>query len=122
MIPGANVLNIALSVIARQTLQYYQYTSRAPNSVGIYVSTYDSPTTITGSAQPVPHELNEKYGKDFQDNLYRFFVPQNALDVNRDSSGDQIVFNGVYYQVISTTPWYSVDGWVEILAVQVPSP
>jgi hypothetical protein len=121
MIPGANILSMALSVIGRQSFTYYPYTSRSTSAIGVYATTYGTGAAITGSAQPIPHDLNDKYGLDFQDNGFRFFCSQSVLDVNRDSAGDRIVFSGLYYQVLSITPWFQIDGWVEIVSIQVPS-
>ena len=41
MIPGSNLLNMALSVIAKQTVAYYQANGRALNAVGQYVTTFN---------------------------------------------------------------------------------
>ena len=122
MIPGSNILNMALSVIAKTGFQYYKYSSRTANSVGQYESTYNPPQNLLGSVQAVPRNLYEQYGLEFQKRYVKFFVSKDVLDVSRDVSGDMIVYCGNNYQVLSITPWFSVDGWVEILAVQVPNP
>lgn len=119
MIPGSNLLNKALSVIGRQCFQYYKYRSREEESQGLDVATYFSPVALTGSVQPVPRTLYEQQGLDMQQTYYNFFVEANILDVERGVSGDQFFFNGHTFQAISATPWYSVDGWMQVLAVQV---
>jgi hypothetical protein len=47
------------------------------------------------------------------------FAPQDMQDVARDISNDQIAFNGKTYDCLSKTPWAAIDGWIQILCVQV---
>lgn len=120
MIPGANILQTALSIIAKQDFQYLAFSSRTPNDIGQDVAHYAPPVTAKGSVQPVPRNLYQAYGLDFQKNYMNFYMPRAVLDVERDVSGDQFKFNCQTYQCLSKTDWYGVDGWVAVLAVQVP--
>ena len=120
MIPGQNILNQALSVIASQCFQYYAFSARTTQSNGQYLTTYLPPASVRGSVQPVPRQLYEQYGLDFQRYYLKFFLSKSVTDVSRDTSGDMFVFECNNYQVLSITPWKGVDGWVEVLAVQVP--
>lgn len=119
MIPGSNILSQALRILASQTFQYLAFQSRDPNSVGQYVVTYAAPITLTGSVQPVPRELYERFGLDFQRNYINVYVSRAVIDIARDVSGDQIIFNGDTYQCLSKTPWEGIDGWDAVLSVQV---
>ncbi len=120
MIPGQNILNAALSIIARQSFDYYAFQSRTPNAIGQDVATYAAPVTLTGSVQPVPRNLYQIYGLDFDKYYLTFYVSQAVMDVARDVSGDAMVFNGNYYQCLQKTDWFPQDDWVSVLAVQVP--
>ena len=119
MIPGQNILNMALTIIARQTITYYQYDSRSINSVGQNVTTYKAPISITGSWQPVPRHLYMVYGLDLQKEYFTFYTSNDLLDVQRDVSGDQVVFGGSRYQCESNNDWYKLDGWKAILCVRI---
>lgn len=119
MIPGANVLNMALSVIARQTITYYQYLGRTLNNVGQEVSSYAAGQVVTGSFQPVPKNLYTTYGLDLQKSYFTFYVSSNLLDVHRDVAGDQIVFNNFRYQCESNNDWFAIDGWKGVLCVLI---
>jgi hypothetical protein len=119
MIPGANILSTALRVLSAQSFQYLACQPRDLNSIGVYVPSYAPPVTLTGSVQPVPRELYERYGLEFQRNYINVFVSRDVIDVARDVSGDKVTFNGDNYQCMSKTPWYAVDGWDQILCVQV---
>jgi hypothetical protein len=122
MIPGANILAMAQRVIAKQRFLYYAFLSRDLNSVGQYDVTYAPPVTLYGSVQPVPRDLYERYGLEFQQNYVNVYLQRAVIDVTRDVSGDQIVFNGATYQCISKTPWDAIDGWDAVLCVQVAQP
>lgn len=118
-VPGSNLLNMALRVIAKAQFSYYAFYTRALQGNGQYLSSYSPPVALSGSAQPVPRNLYTQNGLQFDKLYYHFFVPQNVIDVQRDVSGDLMFFNGHTFQCLSITPWFAVDGWVEILAVKV---
>lgn len=119
MIPGANLLNMAFRVIAKQTVLYYQYQARAQNNIGQDITLYSPAQTIKGSFQPVPRKLYEAYGLDLQKSYFTFYAPKNILDVKRDVSGDQISFQNNRYQCESNNDWFGMDGWVGVLCVYV---
>ena len=119
MIPGQNLLKMALTVIAKQTVTYYKYASRSLNDVGQDVTVYEPPVQIKGSLQPIERKMYEKFGLDMQNDYVIFYVPQDILDIERDVSGDQIEYNGNRYQCQSDTEWFSQDGWDAILCVKI---
>lgn len=119
MIPGQNLLNMAFSLIAKQVVMYYQYSSRATNSVGQDVTVYLPPVTMYGSFQAVPRKLYELYGLNLQKKYNTFYTSNNVLDVNRNVSGDQIVYNGRRFQVESDNDWFAQDGWVGVLCIDI---
>lgn len=121
MIPGSNILNMAMRIVGKQSFDYYAFLSRTPNSVGQDIATYASPVTLQGSVQAVPRTLYQQYGLDFQRNYINIYASQTIIDVSRDVSGDQILFNGNTYQCVSVTPWNAIDGWNAVLCVQLTS-
>lgn len=118
-IPGQNILNMALQIIARQTIQYYQYQNRSLNQIGQDLTLYSNPINITGSWQPVPRKLYIVYGLDIQKDYFTFYTSNNILDITRDVSGDQVAFMGRRYQVESDNDWFQLDGWKGILCVDL---
>jgi len=119
MIPGANLLNQAMSVIASQTVTWHRFKEREPNEALVYVTTYHPAQIIRGSWQPIPRRLYQSEGLDFQNIYVNFYVSKQILDVQRDISGDQVAYCGKRYQAISATDWVSVDGWTAILLCQI---
>jgi hypothetical protein len=119
MIPGSNLLNMAFRVIAQQTVSYYRATGRTVNSQGIYVTQYAESEPVGGSFQPVPTNLYQIYGLDLTRVYYTLYTAQNILSVNRDVSGDQIVFNGQRFQCEANNDWFALDGWKGVLCVLI---
>lgn len=119
MTPGSNILNQALTIIAKQAITYLRATGRTLNNVGQDVTTYAAPVVIYGSFQPVPQQLYIQYGLDFQKSYFRFFTSNDAIDIKRDVSCDQIIFDNKLYKCESNTEWFKLDGWKEILCVYV---
>jgi hypothetical protein len=114
-VPGSNLLKQALTVIAAQTITYYQALTRTVNTVGQWVTPYAEPVSIRGSFQAVPRNLYQQYGLDFQKDYYTFYSLNDIMDIKRDVSNDQIEFNGLRYQCESNNDWFAVDKWKGIL-------
>lgn len=119
MIPGVNILNMALSLIQPVTVQYLPFLDRTSNEIGLEVSTYDTPMPLKGSFQPVPLRLFQQYGLDLNKIYYNFYAPANMLELNRLKSGDKLQFNGMEYEVIESGKWYQFDGWNGIMCVEI---
>ena len=120
-IPGSNLLASALRVIAAQSVEWSVNTGRTVNSIGMEVPAYAPPVTIYGSFQPVPRTMYAELGLDFNKRYARFFSSNDMLNVDRDFSGDKIVFNGITYKCESVTEWFELDGWKEALLIKAPS-
>lgn len=119
-VPGSNLLSQALRLITAQSIVYKAYASRTLTDIGTYVAIYATGTRIKGSVQPVPRQLMENLGLDMQRNYVNIFVSQAVVDIRRDVTGDQFIFGRTIYEAMSITPWERIDGWNQVLAVEVP--
>lgn len=119
IVPGSNVLNIALSVLHKQTVTYYHYLGRTTNEIGQYVPQFSAGIPLQGSFQPVQRTLYQEYGLDIQFNYFTFYASRNVLDINRNTSSDHIAFNGERFQCISNVDWYGIDGWDGVLCIKL---
>lgn len=113
--PGSNLLKQALTVIVAQVVTYYRALPRTVNAVGQYVTTYDTPVDVRGSFQAIPRNMYQAYGLDFQKSYYTFYTLNDIIDLQRDVSNDQIVFNSLRYQCESNNDWFAVDQWKGVL-------
>ena len=120
-VPGANLLNIALSVINPAAISWAAFVSQAVGANLAVANTYAAPVVIRGSAQPVSRVLMETLGLDMNKSYIHIYAPNNVIDIERNITSDQFTVNGTLYQGLSATPWFGYDGWNEILCVQVPS-
>lgn len=118
-VPGSNLLAEALGIIASQSVIYYRFASRATNAIGLDLPTYDEPEEVFGSFQPVPRNLYQSLGLDFEKDYWNFYSITQMNGVSRDTSGDKIVYNGKTYQALSANDWHSVDGWQGMLFIEV---
>lgn len=119
IVPGGNILNMALSRIARQEFKYFAFRERRQNQIGQDIAVYREPVSATGSVQPMRRELFEKYGLDFQCNYITVFTSRDVIDIGRDVSGDEIEYAGKVFKCLSETDWFSADGWVSVLCVEI---
>ena len=119
--PGSNQLLTALRAIGSTPVQYYRFSSRTENSAGIDVTTYIIPQLcILGSFQPVKRQLYERMGLDLSKRYADWYVPNvEAVDLDRDVSGDVIEVNGRRWELVGENDWFSMDGWKSMLCVDI---
>lgn len=120
-VPGSNLLNSAMRVIAPQKVKYFKFLSRESNDIGLYVSQFAEPRVIIGSLQPVPRNRYEALGLDFNRNYVTLYASKNIFDVDRDIAGDQIEYCGQRFECESCNDWFAIDGWLSVVCVQIPT-
>jgi len=120
-IPGSDLLGVAMGLINPQSVEYYRNTGRTAGSVtGREKPTFaDMVEVDTGSVQSVPRSRYAYYGLDVQKNYINWYVEQTVIDVQRDFSGDRLVWNGRIFQLTSALDWYGQDGWVGVICVDI---
>lgn len=118
MIPGADLLAMALSVIEPTAVQYYAFASRTPNAVGVQVATYAEPVTVKGSVQAVPLAEFEKFGLDLAREYVTMFAQFDMQNAGRDRANDYFVWRGQRWDIVQVTAWHAIDGWSEVLAIK----
>jgi hypothetical protein len=114
-----NLLDLASSVIPTQPFDYYKFIGRQTNDIGIDVVNYELPITVYGSIQPVPQNTYMALGLDWQKAYINIYTSKKILDIDRDVSGDKIIFANKEYKCLSNTDWFDMDGWNATLAVMV---
>jgi len=119
MIPGANLLNIALGVLGWQSVTYYRDIGRETTDTGRDVTKYCTLDTTGCSVQPLSGNRVAEKGLDTQKNYVTWYVQADVIGAGRDISGDMIEYEGIRYQCQSETDWFMQDGWKEIVCVKV---
>lgn len=118
-VPYSNLLAMALKVISPSTFLLFPSPSRALNSIGMYVSSYSPPLTLSGSVQAVNRNVYQQLGLDLQKNYIEIWVSADANDIARGRSGDKVVWQGYEYQLVTEVNWRKIDGWISVMAVEV---
>lgn len=119
MTPGSNLFLRASRLIRRMSIDYFQYSGRIKNEARQWVSSFGPAITIQASVQSVPRSRYQNLGLDFNKKYINVFAAIDAIDLQRDSSGDQFAYGGEVYQIEAETSWFLADGWVECLAVKI---
>lgn len=119
MIPGANILGMALSVIRPQTVQLRRFVSRTENGVGDTIPVFAAPVDISGSVQPVDKKLYQQLGLNLSKNYRMLWVFGDVQPTGRDRDGDIVLWNGQTWQCESDRDWSDVAEYRKLLLVEV---
>lgn len=120
MIPGSNILGMALRAIRPQVMQHRAFTGRTENAAGDTVATFAAPGEIRGSIQPVDKRLYQELGLNLAKNYSTLYVFGAVVPTARDRDGDLVLFNGLTWQCESDRDWSGVGEYRKILCVEVP--
>lgn len=120
MIPGRNLLAMALQLIEPQPVEYFKFNKRDLNANREFVNTYDPGVIVEeGSVQAVDRRLYQQLGLDMQKDYVFWITTQDALPIERSRAPDRIHWDGRRYEVESVTRWQAQDGWNRALCVDV---
>lgn len=118
-IPGANLLAVANTVIAQQTVKLSVWLSNTLNAGGVSVPTYAAAVDLRANVQAVTRAMYVAYNLDVQKSYVLLYTAQSLRDVKRGGSCDKIDFAGRRYDVESLTDWKNIDGWLGSICVDV---
>lgn len=121
IVPGSNLLALAMGVIGQQAIAWARNTGLTTLASGAQVPTWADPVTIYGSLQPVDNTLLQQLGLDWTKNYCTFYAPAEFREVDRDQTGDRLTYAGKTYQVLNKTSWFAQDGWERVMCVEVPN-
>lgn len=119
MIPGANVLRQAQTLIRPTTVTYFQFLGRTTNSVGQDVSNYAAGLAIQANVQAIKRAFYHRMGLDYTKRYIQLWTTTDTVDLYRDRAGDQIEWEGRRYELMNEDEWTPIDGWNSALGVDV---
>lgn len=117
IVPGANLLNMAMGLIGTQQAAWYRAIGRTQNALGQWVTEYAEPVVIRGSMQPLDRAKYEAMGLDLARQHWVFYTSHPVEGVARGDSPDRLTYNGRKLEVVDETNWYIADGWRGLLLV-----
>lgn len=122
MIPGVNLLSIALTVISPQTVMYFRDArQRVELDNGILITQFEKGRIVGGcSVQAIPQEKVNQMGLDVSFNYVEWLVPQKVIGLERDASGDEIKWGGKRWKVTEKIEdWTEQDGWCSVTCQEI---
>lgn len=120
IVPGSNLLGLALTLIAPQGVEWSRATGRTENDLGQWVTTYDAPVALWGSWQPLAAAKYTELGLDLAKRYFVFYVSASVASIERAQSPDVLVRDGRRHVVEdSDSDWLTIDGWRGVLCVDV---
>lgn len=120
IVPGSNLLALAMGVIGQQTVGWAKFTGMTTGPSGIDIAEWAAPVDIFGSLQAVDSTLLQQLGLDWTKNYCTFYAPAEFREVDRDQTGDKLLYAGKTYQVLNKASWFAQDGWERVMCVEVP--
>jgi hypothetical protein len=118
IIPGSNLLRMALSVQGVQWVLWSQDLGRAINAAGKQVTNYAFPVAVPGSFQPMGRSRQQIQGWDMAKSYATFYASQPMKPVERGLSGDVFAYGGSLWQAVGDVDWFNQDGWDAITLVR----
>jgi hypothetical protein len=119
-VPGGDLLDLAMSVIQSQNVNYFQQSGGGITRAGTSYPEYSAHVAVnTGSFQPIPQTRVAQLGLDVSKSYATWYVSSSVVGVSRTNSGDCVEYNGRRYQIQAVVPWFSQDGWVAATCVDI---
>jgi hypothetical protein len=123
LVPGSNLLAMALTVIGSTPVDYFAFQSAETGPTGLDLTTYADKVTIsTGSVQAVDKSRYTELGLDWAKTYRVWYVPElDAQSISRDPDDNGDVFEtlGRRHQAVGGTDWFGIDGWLSIIGVDI---
>lgn len=119
LVPGANLLGVALGAIRGQLVGYRAWTGRAPDAKGILKDVFAERVEIPGSIQPMDGVRVQMLGLDIQKNYATLYAMQPVEPVSKDRGADQFDYAGKVYTASNKTDWHAQDGWNGVVLVEI---
>jgi hypothetical protein len=120
MIPGSNLLGLALTVIAPQGVEWHKFASRTQNGRGDWINNYETPVALWGSWQPLDQAKYQQLGLDLAKKYFVLYVSAGVDGVERAKAGDLIIRGGRKYQVEdAANDWLDIDGWRGVMCIDI---
>lgn len=119
MIPGINLLDIALTAIEPQSGEWTRFIGNAENSQGQDVPTYAPMEIVSGSFQSTDAQTVQMLGLDVTAKHRTFYTKSPIAITDRNTSPDLLTFYGRKYQVVGELDWINQDGWKGVVLVDI---
>lgn len=122
-VPGSDLLADAFNCIETVEVEILRQGPRVKNRAGQYVTDYPfPPEPWQASVQAVNRSTYLQNGLDFTKNYVNIYLSADVQDVERNKTGDKVLFRGRTYEVVGNLDWFELDGWIGLLCVELIQP
>lgn len=118
LVPGSNLLSMALRVIAPQGVQWRAWVSETRLANGNLSNVYATAVAIEGSLQPVSLTLVQTLGLDLSQSYMMLYTSAAVKALQRDRAADIVSYGGSWYQIENQIDWHTQDGWSAYLCIR----
>lgn len=121
MVPGSNLLNMALGVIQpTRGATVKEYLGEVDNAFGGTEVSYRDPKPLVNvSIQPMTKQQVQVSGLAVNKTYIQIWVSQSVQGAYRGRQNDIVTWAGYDWEVQPDSDWLIQDGWVRIIAVKL---
>ena len=120
LVPGGNLLSVALGALRGQIVGYQAWTGRTKDAAGVFTDTFAARVEIGASIQPLSKDRIQLLGLDTSKSYVTVYALGRQFTVNRDRGSDRFDYGGrVYATVDKPAGWSGQDGWNALICVDI---
>ena len=119
LLNATNLLNLAMSVIPPQIIQYIKFKSSTVNDYGELVCVYENPENVKAVIIEDSMSVYEQFGLSLQKDNRTIYVNKLIKATHNQKASDRFFFDGSYWNVIATTDWHGYNGWSSCVVSRV---
>jgi len=115
-----NLLNLAHSIIPTSTFQVQKYSgTNTVSEIGFKIPIFNAPVDVEkGIVEAVENAAYRNLGLEFGKNYIQAWSSVGMLGLDRQEVADQIIYNGMVYNVEKSTDWVTYNEWGSVIAVE----
>lgn len=113
-----NLLNIAMTVIPTQEIEWHRFKDHINDPILGNKPTYFDKVIIKGSFQSADVKDVKEMGLDITRNYKALYSSHRIENVQRGDMPDLLIYDGKKYTVVGDSDWYAQDGWKSIVCIE----
>lgn len=113
-----NLLELALGVLPSVTFKYRHFVRSEVNEMRVKVAVYTDWAVCVGMVQPVQQSAYKDLGLDFSKRNVNVWGTIPVQTLTDQEQPDQLLYDGMLYNIISVNEWNAYNGWANVTAVE----
>ena len=113
-----NLLEMALGVLPTVTFKYRHFNGSFVNEMRVKTADYTEWENCVGMVQPVQQSAYKDLGLDTSKRYVNAWGSIPLKTLTNQEQPDQILYDGMIYNIISVNEWNQYNGWANVTAVE----